>query len=229
MKFDKSKKRKFDGGGDRGRFKKQRWNKNPGQSGANATPLGERANGAVADSTERLPTSIPQPHRQDDRLGDKSEWTEKKGESKNEHTNSQEKERDAAITTTEKFSTPKEEKAKKRKGKHRNEDNTALDESGMHEGGENPEGLVPDKQDKKRRKTLDPVDKVESKAERRKAAKTTRIELEKNTHDVGQPATTEHNNEQLEKSEDLAGSATSQKKERFICFVGKFSLHWLGF
>jgi len=249
MKFEKSRKRKFDGDGDRGGFKRQKWNKTPGQSGANATPLGDRTNGAVANSDERLPASIPRPHGHDDRLeNDKSgrpeKKDEKKRESQNEHTNSQENER-----ATEKFGTPKEEKAMKKKGKHPNKDNVVLDEPGMHDGvldkGEGsyclgrindsktlqPVHLVLDKQAmdrkpkqvKKRKKTLDSADEIESKPERRKAAKNARSEVEKKTHDVGQPTTTEHNNEQAEGSEELAGSAANQKKERFICFVGKFS------
>ena len=202
MNFDKTRKRKFDGGGDRERFKKHKWNKNPGQSGANATPLGDRASGAAANSDERPPTSIPQPqpHRQDDRLEkDKHKWSEKeeKNREKNGHTKTREKEAGAAITVTEKFSTP--------------EENQAVDRE--------------PKQDKKRKKQLDPADEVESKAERRRAAKKTRSEVERNTPDVGQPTATDHNNEQPEASEDLSGSAANQKKERFICFVGKFSLH----
>ena len=200
MKFDNSRKRKFDGGGDRERFKKHKWNKNPGQSGANATPLGDRANGAVANSDERLPASIPQPHRQDDRLEkDKHKRTEKEenNREKKVHTKNREKEGGAAITVTEKFGTP--------------EENQAAD-------GE-------PKQDKKRKKQRNPADEVESKAERRRAAKKTRSEVERNTHDAGQPTATEHNNEQPEASEELSDSAANQKKERFICFVGKFSLH----
>ena len=143
MKLEKSRKRKFDGGGDREKFKKQKWSKNTGQSGANATPLGDRSNEAAVDSDERLPTSIPRPQKQDDRLEkDKSKWTEKKNkkkrESRNEHTDNQEK-------------------------------------------------------------------------------------------DASQPTGMEHNNEQPGGSEELADSAANQKKERFICFVGKFLSHWPNF
>lgn len=243
MKFDKNKKRKFDGGGDRGEFKKRKWNKNPEQSGANATPLGDRSNGVVADSNERLPKSILQSHGQDNsfpkrELGEKGNEKKKK-ESQTVYTKSQENEHDVVITATKKFGTPREEKAKEKKGRHQVED--IANKSGVHyrlDGGivdkddakalqsEHP---APDKRDNKKKKTVDLADKVGSKAEQRKASKKARSGVEKNARDVVQSTATGDNNEQPDKTEESAGSATHQKKERFICFVGKCSLLWPGF
>jgi len=112
MKFEKSRKRKFDGGGDRRGSKKQKWNKNPGQSGSNAIPLGTRGNGTGVDSDERVPTSISRPHISNGLPAkDTEKWTEKKEKRKRES----QKLLDAAVSATEKSSTPKEGKAKKKK------------------------------------------------------------------------------------------------------------------
>lgn len=268
--FDKSeKKRKYGGGGDRRGSKRQKWNRNPEQSGANAMPLGQRSSGGTntpADTQDdAIPTSISRPQvnsRSERAPRDTAKWSEKrtKREADKLKWRNREKELVQAVVAAEKAGTYKEEPIYNKK-KLRSDGNVALDESrtyyelhgGTIDKDEAHEYLkrindskapfashLPEDMDeadrvlkraKKEKKALCPADEFVLKVARMNPSRKDKKKDSKVKNDgdriikdsVGsnQPTVTEVIESEPKEGENAGDGDASEKKERFICFVGQ--------
>ena len=263
------KKRKYGGGGEgrgtnsRG-SKRQKWNSNPSQSGANTMPLGERRFDATAveDQIDDAPSSISRSNvrsHSNRPPPDTSRWSEKrkKREAEKLKWKNREKELLQAVIAAQKAGTYKEETIDNKK-KLRSDGNVALDESrsyyelhgGTIDKGEAHEYLkrindhqapyashLPEdmdeadkalKQAKKEKKQLCPADEFVLKVARMNPSKDKKKKNQscddkviKNSKGSKQPTVTEVLEREPKDGEDAVDGQTSEKKGRFICFVGQ--------
>jgi len=248
--LDYSEKKRKHGGrdGDRRGSKRQKWNRNTGQSGANAMPLGERKldveSATAEDQLDDTPSSISRSNvkgQSEQRPApDTSRWSEKRKQREAEKLKWRNREKEllqAVIAAGKGGSSQKETISKARR-----DGNVAPDESSTnyerHNGSvdkeeaqshlpedkeENDQPLKKAEKQKKQQRNTDGIAPKVEKIPTKKKQKTRKNDDEsvlKNGKYSKQPTVTEVLEIEPKEGEAIAEDQTA-KKGKFICFVGQ--------